>query len=84
MDPVQTSKKANDKEVYSSLQDERERPIPKFNLGDLVGTADIKRVFSKCDSTNYSYKVYKTTEIIHDTIPNYRIDYLPERYNQTF
>ena len=22
------------------------------------------------------------TEVIHDTIPSYRIDYLPERYNE--
>ena len=45
-------------------------------------TADIKRVFSKGDSTNYGYKLYTITEIIHNTIPSYRIDYLPERYNE--
>ena len=39
-------------------------------------------MFSKGDSTNYSYKLYTITEVIHDTIPSYRIDYLPERYNQ--
>ena len=55
---------------------------PKFELGDLVRTADIKRVFSKGGSTNYSYKLYTITEVIHDTIPAYRIDYLPKRYNQ--
>ena len=48
----------------------------------MVRTADIKRVFSKGDSTNYSYKLYTVTEVIHDTIPSYRIDYLPERYNE--
>ena len=26
--------------------------------------------------------MYTITEIIHDTIPSYRIDYLPERYNE--
>ena len=55
---------------------------PKFKLGDLVRTSDIKRVFSKGDSTNYSYKLYTITEVIHDTIPSFRIDYLPERYNE--
>ena len=45
-------------------------------------TADIERVFSKGDSTNYSYKLYTITEVIHDTIPSYRLNYLPERYNE--
>ena len=48
----------------------------------MVRTADIKRVFSKSDSTNYSYKLYTITEVIHDTIPSYRIDYLAERYSE--
>ena len=51
-------------------------------LGQLVRTADTKRVFSKGDSTNWSYKLYTITEIIHDTIPSYRIHCLPERYNE--
>ena len=48
----------------------------------MVRTADIKKVFSQGDSRNYSYKLYTITEVIHDTIPSYRIDYLPERYNE--
>ena len=51
-------------------------------MGELVRTADIKRVFSKGDSTNYSYKIYTITEVIHDTISSYRNDYLPERKNE--
>ena len=58
--------------VYSNLQGKRKKLNPKFKLGQLVRTADIKRVFSKGDSTNYSYKLYTITEIIHDTIPSYR------------
>ena len=80
--PNQASKKSNEKEVYSNLQDKRSKLNPKYKLGQLVRTADMKRVFSKGDSTNYSYKLYTITEIIHDTIPSYRIDYLPERYNE--
>ena len=38
--------------------------------------------FSKGDSTNWSYKLYTITEIIHDTIPSNRINYLPKRYNE--
>ena len=82
MTPNQASKKSNEKIVYSNLQDRRVKKLAKFKLGDLVRTADIKRVFSKGDSTNWSYKLYTITEVIHDTIPSYRIDYLPERYNE--
>ena len=32
--------------------------------------------------TNYSYNFNKITENINDTIPSYRIDILPERYNE--
>ena len=79
MTPIQASKKSNEKLVYSNLQDRRDKQIPKFNLGQLVRTADIKRVFSKGESTNYSFKLYTITEVSHDTIPSYKIDYLPER-----
>ena len=82
MTPNQASKKSNQKLVYNNLKDNREVLKPKFKLGQLVRTADIIRVFSKGDSTNYSYKLYTITEVIHDTIPSYRIDYLPERYNE--
>ena len=82
MTPNQASKKSNQKLVYNNLKDKREVLKPKFNLGQLVRTADIKRVFSKGDSTNWSYKLYTITEVIHGSIPSYRIDYLPERYNQ--
>ena len=53
--PIQASEKSNEKEVYSNLKDNREVRKPKFNLGLLVRTADIKKVFSNGDSTNFSY-----------------------------
>ena len=82
MTPNQASKKSNEKLVYNNLKGNRKIQKPKYKLGDLLRTADIKRVFSKGDSTNYSYKLYTITEILHDTIPSYRNDYLPERYNE--
>ena len=82
MTPVQASKKSNEKAVFDNLRDDRQKQRPKFKLGQLVRTADIKRVFSKGDSTNYSYKLYTITEVIHDTIPSYRLENLTERYNQ--
>ena len=82
--PYRASKKSNEKVVYKSLKDIRETRNPKFNLGDLDRTADIKRVFSKGDSTSWSTKSYKIPEIICETIPTYRTDYLPERYIENF
>ena len=82
MKPIDASKKSNQKLVYNNLKDYRQVRKPKFKLGDLVRTSDIKKVFTKGDSTNYSYKFYTITEVIHDAIPSYRINYLPERYNE--
>ena len=70
MTPIQASKKSNERKVYSNLKDNREVRKPKFKLGQLIRTADIKKVFSKGDSTNYSYQIYTITEVIHDTIPS--------------
>ena len=82
MTPIRTSKKSNEKEVSSNLQYRRVKEQPKYKVGDLVRTAVIKKFFSKGDSTNYSYKLYTITEVIHKTIPSYRTDYLPERYKE--
>ena len=82
MTPVQASKKSNEKIVFDNLRDDRQKQRPKFKLSQLVRSADIKRVFSKGDSTNWSYKLYTITEVIHDTIPTYRLDFLPGRYNE--
>ena len=65
------------------MQDRRVKQKPKYKLGDWLRTSDIKRVFSKGDSTNWSYKLYKITELIHDTIPSFRIIYLAERSNES-
>ena len=80
--PIQASKKSNEKIVFGKLGDDRVKQTPKYELGQLVRAADIKRVFSKGDSTNWSYNLYTITEVIHDTIPSYRINYPPERYNE--
>ena len=61
MTPSQASKKVNEKEVFSNLRDDRVKRQPKFKLGQLVRTADIKRVFSKGDSTNWSFNLYTIT-----------------------
>ena len=82
MTPTEASLKKNEDIVYFNLSDKGKKKKPKFKLGDLVRTADIKKVFSKGDLTNWSNKLYTITQIIDDTIPSYRINYLPERYNE--
>ena len=79
--PIQASLKKNEGYVYTNLLDKRKKIKPKFQINDLVRVADLKRMFSKGDTTNWSYKLYKITEIINDTIPSYHSDNLPERYN---
>ena len=81
--PKQASLKKNEGYVYKNLLDKRKKLKPKYEIGDLVRTADLKRTFSKGDTTNWSHKLYKITEIINDVIPSYRLDNLPERYNQS-
>ena len=83
LSPKDASLKKNEGFVYNSLLDKQKKVKPKFQINDLVRTADLKRTFSKGDTTNWSYKLYKITEIIDDTIPTYHIDNLPERYNES-
>ena len=81
--PIQASLKKNEGIVYKNFLDKRKKVTPKFQINDLVRTADLKKTFSKGYTTNWSYKLYKITEIINDTIPGYHIDNLKERYNES-
>ena len=62
--------------------DNKERLHPKFKIHDLVRAADLRKLFPEGDTNTWSYKLYDITEINIDTIPSYRIDNLPERYNE--
>ena len=81
--PIQASMEKNEGFVYKNLLDKRKKIKPKYEIGDLVRTADLRKTFSKGDTTNWSYKLYKITQIIKDTIPSYHIDNLKERYNES-
>ena len=81
--PKDASLKKNEGFVYKNLLDKRKKVKPKFQINDLVRVADLKKTFLKGDTTNWSYKLYKITEIINDTIPAYKIDNLKERYNES-
>ena len=83
LSPKDASLRKNEGYVYKNLLDKRKKVNPKFQINDLVRTADLKKTFSKGDTTNWSYKLYKITEINNDTIPSYKIDNLKERYNES-
>ena len=81
--PIQASLKNNEGLVYKNLLDKRKKVQPKFQINNLVRTANLKKTFSKGDTTNWSCKLYKITEIINDTIPSHKNNNLPERYNES-
>ena len=81
--PTQASLEKNESFVYKNLIDKRKKIKPKYEIGDLVRTADLKKTFSKGDMTNWSYKLYKITEIVNDTIPSCKINNLSEIYNES-
>ena len=81
--PIQATLKKSEGFVYKNLIDKRKKIKPKFQINDLVRTADLKKTFSKGDTTNWSYKFYKITKQNNDTIPSYKRDNLLERYNES-
>ena len=50
--PKDGSVKKNEGCVYKNLLDKRKKITPKFQINDLVRTADLKKMFSKGDTTN--------------------------------
>ena len=40
------------------------------------------KMFSRGDTTDWSYNMYKITEIFLDTLPSYKTDNLKKRYNE--
>ena len=81
--PIQASLKKNEGYVYKNLLDKSNKIKPKFQVNDLVRTADLKKTFSKSDTTNWSFKLYKISGIINDTMPSYKIANLKERYKES-
>ena len=63
----------NENIVLPNLHDMREKHVSKIKLGRLIRTADKKTVFSKGDSTNWSFKLYTITEVTHDTTPSHQL-----------
>ena len=77
--PIQAPLKKTEGYVYHKLLDKRNKRKSKFQVNDLVRTADLRRTFSKANTNIWSDKLYKNPEIIVDTIPNYKIDNLKKK-----
>ena len=67
--PIQATLKKNEGVLYKNLLDKRKEIKPKFQINNLIRTADLKKTFSELHLTIWFYKVYKITELINDTIP---------------
>ena len=74
--------KKNEGFAYHSWLGKRKKIHPKCELGELDRTAVLKETFRKSDKTSWGFELYEITEVITDTIPNYRIDNLSGRYNE--
>ena len=81
---IQASLKKNDWHFSQKLLlDKRKKFKPSFILGNLIRirAADKKKMISEGDTTNWSHKLYTTTDVINDTLPTYRTNNSHERYN---
>ena len=76
--PIQSCLKTNEGYVYKNLLDKQQKIKPKLQVNNLVTTAELKGTFSNCDTSNWSYKLYKITEINNNKIMSCHIDKLPE------
>ena len=62
--PIHASLKKNEGYVYKNFLDKRKKLKPKYEIGDLVRTAGLKKTFSKGDTTNWSYKYLKSQKLL--------------------
>ena len=56
--PSEASLKKDEGFVYKKLIDKRKKITPQFQINDLVRTADLMKIFSKGDTTEWFYKLY--------------------------
>ena len=65
--PVKASSKKNENDVLEKLKNKRDRRTQMIKVADLVGTADLTRMFPKGNITSWSHKIYSITDFINDT-----------------
>ena len=79
MAPIQASLQKTEDYVYNILIDKRKKLNTKFQVHDLVRVADLRQTFSKGDTTDWSYKLYKMTQIGNGKTAIYHNDILAGR-----
>ena len=62
--PSPASLKKNEGYVHRNLLDKRKKIKPKYEVGNLFTTAELKQTFSKGDTTNWSYKLIKLQKLL--------------------
>ena len=55
---------------------------PKFKLGEIVRPAENPTLFSKVDTTNWSFKLYTIPEVNNDALHTKLTYKMPQRYNE--
>ena len=58
MTPLVASIKSKENEVDNNIRDKRRKRKPKFTVGDLVRTSNLRDSSYKGDTTNWSYDLY--------------------------
>ena len=66
---------------YKKLTDKRKNLKAKLKTGYLIQTEKLNRTMLRKDITRWSYKLYKTPEIVNITVTRYIIDKLAEKYS---
>ena len=82
LNPIECCSKKIEGYVHQTSLENRMKIKANYKIGDLFATADSKWTFWIGDTTSWSYKLFEVTEIVRDTIPSYKTDQLPERYNE--
>ena len=73
MSPIQGSLKENEDKIYHLFHSHIEGKKPKFKVGDYVRIPDKKSIYSKGDTTNWSYELFKIYEMVGESPPVYLI-----------
>ncbi|MEM1283609.1 MAG: DDE-type integrase/transposase/recombinase [Chlamydiota bacterium] len=74
MTPVEASKKENEDAVYAQMVDKRKFRKPRYEVGDLVRIPDKRTIFSKGDTTNWSYELFRIHQVLDEKPPEYLIE----------
>ena len=83
MTPIQASLEENEGYVHMILIDKRKKNFTKISSKRSRQNSKFEENIFKRRHNKWSYKLYKITEVINDTILTYHMDNLPERYNES-